>query len=73
MPLRLRHPEVQRGKEKRARLRVCEHPQGMALMAFAFHAIQAVEIAKRMPKRICRAPCTAEDEASLGKEASVKS
>ena len=29
---------MQRGKEKRARLRVCEHPQGMALMAFSFHA-----------------------------------
>ena len=37
-PLRLRHLEVERGWGKGARLRVSEHPQGLALRLCRSHA-----------------------------------
>ena len=37
-PLRLRHLEVERGWGKGARLRVSEHPQGLALRLSPSHA-----------------------------------
>jgi hypothetical protein len=42
----------------------------MALMAFAFHAIQAFEIAERMLRRTCQTPSSEQEKVSLGKEAS---